>query len=596
MKLQIIALSLLGLLLDAPLANAEQHALLIGVSDYQDSRISDLEGPVNDVTALKDVLIRNWQFDSRNITVLLDEQATENAILDAIDALAARTQLGDDIIVYYSGHGTSASDPDLGAYLNLPDGSGAIPAYDFDPDNLQIDILADGANDGLLVGRSEIRPRLQALDDGRNVLVIFDACFSGNAARSVSSPYKPSSRRHIDLSPYLTRNNTDSLVTAAQSESSKQDVGTPRSLWGKKKAAFAYNNIVYFGAAAEDQYAIDLSSAEIRAGLVSTFDGKPHGGFSDSLLRALWSEPNEGHQMSFVRLFNRTVNQFNTWCTACGHTPVSLPSPDSNADLLNRTILNAASIFTRIGDVYDAASEPELQDALIVDIDAMDDMEVAMRNLVSTRDLSADTMVSPDVFFKRDDPHINAYAANGELITQLPASATPRALSRWVAGRQWLKRRLTRDTLNEQGELLVNFRHPLASNKISEGDHINFSVFSSNTARLLAFVMDANSQLSVLYPVNEHERHHTLKPGQSVRIPDADAPVIQVTPPWGTDTVLFYAFPAQSDEMNRLIQRLASLGSIELDHPVLAQLETALDSGDSIYSAASIRIVATPDS
>ena len=201
-----------GILLAALMAcgpvKATQHALLIGISDYTDQRIPDLEGPVNDVLALRDVLIRRWQFQEENIRVLIDADATESNILRALEALQRSTDPDDDIVIYYSGHGTSASDPDLGSHLDLPDGSGAIVGSDFDPDKLTRRSLNEAADDGLLVGRQDIRPRLQALDVQRNVLVVFDACFSGNATRSYSSQYTPKSLRRIDLSTWLDDANT----------------------------------------------------------------------------------------------------------------------------------------------------------------------------------------------------------------------------------------------------------------------------------------------------------------------------------------------------------------------------------------------------
>ena len=93
------------------------------------------------------------------------------------------------------------------------------------------------------------------------------------------------------------------------------------SLVATDEPAFEYKNTVYFGAAAEDQFAVDFSQAEIDAGLVSSIDGLPHGGFTDALLRVL-STPlsgvldnqadsarpdNHEVELSYAQLFNRVV-------------------------------------------------------------------------------------------------------------------------------------------------------------------------------------------------------------------------------------------------------------------------------------------------
>jgi len=178
-------------LLVPSLGMAKQHALLIGVSDYQNKRITDLEGPQFDVPAMQKVLNQHWGVDEENMVSLVNEQATERNIKAELNALHTRTKPGDDIVIYFSGHGTSGKDPDFGAKLNLPDESGALVTYDFDPATHIARIRAGkpvaAEDDGLLIGRHEIKPMLQSLSEERTVLVVFDSCFSGNAVRSQST-------------------------------------------------------------------------------------------------------------------------------------------------------------------------------------------------------------------------------------------------------------------------------------------------------------------------------------------------------------------------------------------------------------------------
>jgi len=165
------------------------------------SAVTDLEGPRFDVSSLRRVLIEQWRYPPANISTLVDSQATEAAILDALDKLQASSSPGDSLLVYFSGHGTSAADTSLGAQLHLPDGSGAIAAYDFDPGAWATDtrVDADSHSDGLLIGRYDLRPRFQAMDKDRTLLVMFDACFTGNTARSIDSDYTPRAKRFLSL-------------------------------------------------------------------------------------------------------------------------------------------------------------------------------------------------------------------------------------------------------------------------------------------------------------------------------------------------------------------------------------------------------------
>ncbi|MDB3935262.1 caspase family protein [Granulosicoccus sp.] len=581
----------LAVLLASGSNRADQHALLIGVSDYTDPRIPDLEGPVNDVDALRDVLIRNWLFKEENIQVLVDAQATEANILQALDNLQLSTAPDDDIIIYYSGHGTSASDPDLGAHLDLPDGTGAIVGSDFNPDKLNRRSLDQATDDGLLVGRYEIRPRLQSLDIGRSVLVIFDACFSGNAARGFSSPYTPKHVRRIDLSALWGTSDTNKPPNPPG-----EDKATSRSWYPSKDNAFAFDNVVYIGAAAENQYAVDFSTEEINAGLVSTIDGKAHGGFTDSLLRALW-EPTNNNSLSFAQLFNRTVNQFNVWCKVCGHTPVSLPDVQTDINgLLGRIILSAGALLAYKPE-YDVTSEPVLQDTLIVDTKLPNGL-FAMKSLLPNKAVALDELAdqsSPDVYFEQARNHINAMSADGQLINQLDINTDDEGMSRWLEGRQWLKRRMARDLDKENDNLNVSFRHPMTGNRVVEGESLFFNIQATADAKLLALVLNSNSELHLLYPINERERQAVLRARSVKRIPENGEAQIQVTPPWGTDTVLFYAVPP-AHEVEEALAHLASLAFIPLDDPALNVIESILEDKQIPTAAATVRVVSGPAS
>lgn len=95
-------------------------ALLIGIDTYprfEDRR--QLGGCVNDVSILKDALVRRFGFQEERITVLTDHDATQTAILAAFEDLVSRAQSNENVVVHFSGHGSLKPD---GPENDEPDG------------------------------------------------------------------------------------------------------------------------------------------------------------------------------------------------------------------------------------------------------------------------------------------------------------------------------------------------------------------------------------------------------------------------------------------------------------------------------------------
>jgi hypothetical protein len=581
------ALLLLLISMQALPGLAENHALLIGISDYADPRIPDLEGPYHDVIALRQLLIGHWGFTPERVTTLLNRQATERAVLAALDSLKQNSLPGDDILIYFSGHGTSASDPELGARLHLPDGSGAIVASDFDPDRVDLETTAQPVDDGMLVGRYELRPRLRALDDERNVLVMFDACFSGNAARNTLSAYIPRNKRQLPLISTIPGMMKPRTPRHGSSEPCEECNTEPND-------AFSYDNVVYFGAAAENQLAVDFSQAEIDAGLVTSYDGKPHGGFTDSLLRVLSDTSSARKTLSYGRLFNLLVNQFNISCQVCGHNPVSLPYINNdNNHLLDRLFLAMPSANVRGGRRPAADSDSILRIAAEHNAGAATQLANLRANqpdsqLASQPSVANDANFSPDIVFERQSNQLLASAADGRLINTFPATVSSSDLKAWLVSRQWLKRRQANDLQQESGRLRAEFRHPIYGTTVQDGDAVFFNLQADENVGLSLLSMNAKGELSVLYPTSAEEASRVFTAGSSFRIPATDATPILVTPPWGTDVVLFYSLPPAHPILAELAL-MSNETNISLDNLHLAVFETLLDSGHVSYSSASIR-------
>lgn len=86
----------------------EVYAVIIGIGDYQDERIPDLQFTVNDAQGLYNILT-DPEFGGvpkEHIRLLLNEDATDRAIKGAIGGWLSRQATKDDtVIIYYSGHG-----------------------------------------------------------------------------------------------------------------------------------------------------------------------------------------------------------------------------------------------------------------------------------------------------------------------------------------------------------------------------------------------------------------------------------------------------------------------------------------------------------
>lgn len=102
--------------------------LLVGIDHYEQSELPRLAGAVNDALAMKNVLMQRYGFREREITVLLNEQATRAAITNAFAQVARRahTNFG---LFYFAGLGSEmrAGSPTIISYDGRQSGVYDIP-------------------------------------------------------------------------------------------------------------------------------------------------------------------------------------------------------------------------------------------------------------------------------------------------------------------------------------------------------------------------------------------------------------------------------------------------------------------------------------
>jgi hypothetical protein len=86
------------------------HALLIGIQQYSAPGLNPLDGPVNDIALMRELLETRFRVPKENIVTLIDAQATHTGIQKAFATLAERVDPGDFVYIHYSGHGSQARD------------------------------------------------------------------------------------------------------------------------------------------------------------------------------------------------------------------------------------------------------------------------------------------------------------------------------------------------------------------------------------------------------------------------------------------------------------------------------------------------------
>lgn len=178
-RFRSLVLLALGVLLASPGAAQTRRALLVGIGTYTrpaagapapTRTLRPLDGPRNDVEAMRSLLVTRYGVSSGDIATLLDGAATRRALLGALDSLVRTAAAGDDVLFFYAGHGSQVRN------------DASREADKMDETLVPADALL-GAPD---VRDKELRMRFAALaGKGVRLTVIVDACHSGSIARGV---------------------------------------------------------------------------------------------------------------------------------------------------------------------------------------------------------------------------------------------------------------------------------------------------------------------------------------------------------------------------------------------------------------------------
>jgi Caspase domain len=271
--------------ISAPAADASapstKSALLIGIDTYEHSsadikvaagtpltgryepllKYPNLKGPSNDIVAMR-ALLTSEKFgfpnDDQHIHILLNQEATHDAILQAMEQyLVKDPKPGDTVVLFVSSHGSLRADPKGHGQLYNLDGAG--PSY-VENTIVPYDWYL-GSDD--IFSRDLRHIFNQAADRKIHVTAIFDSCHSGSLARGV------------EKSTLVARDFTFDPRPMPDDPNPKETAGTPPE-------SRADTPVLVLSAAQKDQSAMDVQDAV-----------PPHGLFTNALIETLQALPSD---------------------------------------------------------------------------------------------------------------------------------------------------------------------------------------------------------------------------------------------------------------------------------------------------------------
>ena len=157
------------------LIHAEQHAILVGVWDYENPNLQ-LDAPPNDLKLMEAVLSAHGVTQAQ-VHILTNPNKAQ--IQRKFRELSRRLTPSDSLLFYFSGHGTQIIDK-LGTFP----GDEAEGRYPDRNDEALLPVDADLASPRTYLLDDELNVLLQELPT-RNVSCIIDTCYSGDILREI---------------------------------------------------------------------------------------------------------------------------------------------------------------------------------------------------------------------------------------------------------------------------------------------------------------------------------------------------------------------------------------------------------------------------
>jgi len=160
-------------------AIGEKWAVIIGISQYQDTRVPSLRYPSADAQAFYEWVIspQGGRYAPSRVKLLIDEKATGKNIKSALFVWLKQAIEEDMVMIYFAGHGSPESPDSPGNLFLLP--------YDTVYDDLSVTGFP----------MWDIETALKRFIKAKKVVVIADACHSGG----VGQPFEVARRGNRDI-------------------------------------------------------------------------------------------------------------------------------------------------------------------------------------------------------------------------------------------------------------------------------------------------------------------------------------------------------------------------------------------------------------
>jgi hypothetical protein len=495
-------------LLGSSFASARNVALLVAVGQFRDPQLKafELRGPAIDIDSVQQTLISQWGFAPADVLALRDREATHERILAEISALEQRTSKGDTVLIYFSGHGTSANADENS--FDLPYATGAWVPYDLDYSSLP------AAQRSLVIGRRDLVPRLKRLDEsGRWVVVVSDSCYSGQVVRSFGQTFSHTR--------YLPMNSRDLGVAHVAKPISARPPPPP----------YPYQHVLLLSGASDSETGADISTPQALQ-QAPTLDGKYHGAFTDAFLRLLKGQLLPG-AFNYAQA-REAMNSFLEHRNFAQH-PQLLPAiAEDPQDVGQNSFLGMNSIA--MPSVEASAAAPTVaRDVLKVKLETV---APALRSKIAAISGVAIVDAAADLVVRQSGEQVQLMGPAGDPV--LATTAGDPNLIKRIAAQAWLMRSLPAG--GPKLGLRADTDPGSRGNTYVQCESFVFEVKLQKPAFVMLLDLDANGYLTVLYPAGPLERR-VVPSGVATAIPGSDPKDhIVVTPPFGTDLVTVMAF------------------------------------------------------
>jgi hypothetical protein len=150
------------------------RAVLVGIDEYESPDVPPLHGCVNDVALVRWLLKHYFLVANDNLRVVVNGRATKEAILHRLEDMIRRSQAGDLLVFYFSGHGSQIRDRDGDELTDSLDE--LVCPYDMDWDR------------GTYILDDDLDEIFRTLPPDVVLEAFFDCCFWGASPRGLAAP------------------------------------------------------------------------------------------------------------------------------------------------------------------------------------------------------------------------------------------------------------------------------------------------------------------------------------------------------------------------------------------------------------------------